>query len=55
MALRLARVTSTTPEFWLNLRRELDLYEARRKLGSKLEKLGVLRPEEKEHELYREG
>lgn len=54
MALRLAHVTSTTPEFWLNLQREVDLYEARRKLGSKLEKLPVLRADQKGRQLYRD-
>jgi addiction module HigA family antidote len=54
MALRLAHVTSTTPEFWLNLQREVDLYEARQKIGSKLQKLQVIRKPKKERELYRD-
>jgi antitoxin HigA-1 len=54
MALRLARVTGTSPEFWLNLQREVDLYVARKKLGARLEKLPVLRAEKKEHQLYRD-
>ena len=28
MALRLARVLSTTPQYWLNLQRAVDLYDA---------------------------
>lgn len=55
MALRLARVTSTTPEFWLNLQREVDLYHVRKKIGSKLEQLPILRPEKKGRELYQEA
>ena len=31
MALRLARAFSTTPEFWINLQRTYDLWEASRK------------------------
>jgi addiction module HigA family antidote len=54
MALRLARVTGTSPEFWLNLQREVDLYVARKRLGTKLEKLPVLRTEKNEQQLYRD-
>ena len=43
MALRLARVTSTTPSFWLNLQRDVDLYEAKQKLGKDIERLNILR------------
>jgi addiction module HigA family antidote len=42
MALRLARVTSTSPEFWLNLQRDTDIYEARRRLGKVVLSLKVL-------------
>jgi addiction module HigA family antidote len=52
MALRLARVTSTTPDFWLNLQRDVDLYNARLKLGAKLDRLVVLRPPKSDHELF---
>ncbi len=55
MALRLARVISTTPEFWLKLQREVDLYSVRMKIGAKLERLPVLRHAKKESELYREA
>jgi addiction module HigA family antidote len=41
MALRLGKATNTTPEFWLNIQREVDLYAARRKLGKML---GAIRP-----------
>ena len=43
MALRLARVTSTTADFWLNLQRDVDLYEAGNKLADVLRSLPVLR------------
>jgi len=43
MALRLARVLSTTPDFWLNLQRDVDLFEADQQLRPKLKKLPVLR------------
>jgi antitoxin HigA-1 len=52
MALRLARVTSTTPEFWLNLQREVDLYNARRNLDPMLARLVVLRPPKRDDELF---
>ena len=51
MALRLSRVTSTTPDFWLNLQREVDLYEARSKLEPVWSQLRVLRGEKGEAEL----
>lgn len=44
MALRLARVLDTTPEFWLNLQMAVDLAEARQKLGSALGMLPVIKP-----------
>lgn len=34
MALRLAKALSTSPEFWLNLQRGVDLHDARRRIGS---------------------
>ena len=37
-ALRLARATDTTPEFWLNLQALYDLETARDALGEKLER-----------------
>ncbi len=43
MALRLARVLGTSPEMWLTLQTRVDLYEARRKLGDKLDQLPQLR------------
>jgi antitoxin HigA-1 len=42
-ALRLARVLRTTPEFWLDLQRALDLYEAKKTLTAELDKMPVLR------------
>jgi antitoxin HigA-1 len=47
MALRLARVLSTTPDFWLNLQRNVDLLEAERKLVAELRKMPVLRHPER--------
>jgi antitoxin HigA-1 len=43
MALRLARVLSTTPDFWLNLQRDGDLFEARKMLAGQLKALPILR------------
>ena len=43
MALRLARVLRTTPEFWLDLQRGVDLFEAKRALAGAIEKMPVLR------------
>jgi addiction module HigA family antidote len=42
MALRIARVTDTSPEFWLNLQRDVDIYEARRAIGPVVLKLKAL-------------
>jgi addiction module HigA family antidote len=52
MALRLARVIGTTPFFWLNLQRDVDLYEAKRKVGKDVERLTVLRAAPTEAELF---
>lgn len=46
MALRLAHVLSTSAEMWLTLQARVDLFDARRKLGSEIEKLPVLRAAE---------
>jgi addiction module HigA family antidote len=43
MALRLAKVLHTTPEFWLNLQRGVDLQKARQALSAELDKMPVLR------------
>jgi len=37
-ALRLARATNTTPEFWMNLQALFDLETAKDALGDRLEK-----------------
>src|SRR5437588_240175 len=42
-ALRLARVLRTTPEFWLDLQRGLDLYNAKKALTDQLKKMPILR------------
>jgi len=36
MALRLSVATGTTPDFWLDLQRAADLFDARQKLGDTL-------------------
>lgn len=43
MALRLARVLNTTPEFWLDLQRGVDLHKARLALASDIKTMPVLR------------
>ncbi|HET9638848.1 MAG TPA: hypothetical protein VFP12_06545 [Allosphingosinicella sp.] len=43
MALRLGHVLDTSPEIWLKLQAQVDLYEARRALGAELGKLTRLR------------
>jgi addiction module HigA family antidote len=55
MALRLARVTSTTPGFWLNLQRDVDLYRAKLKLGPFIDQLDVVRAPKAPHELFSEA
>jgi addiction module HigA family antidote len=54
MALRLARATSTTPEFWLDLQRDVDLFDARIKLErtNELDRVEVVRPPIPDGELY---
>lgn len=42
MALRLARVLGTSPEFWLDLQRDVDLERARRRKGAEIEALSPL-------------
>ncbi len=52
MALRLAKATSTTAEFWLDLQRNVDLAKARRKLGSKLDAIPPVRKPLSEAEMF---
>jgi antitoxin HigA-1 len=54
MAVRLSRVTSTTPEFWLRLQRERDIYDAMLKIGDELSRLPVLRQEKSDAELFQD-
>jgi addiction module HigA family antidote len=42
VALRLSKVIDTTPEFWLNLQRECDLWEAKQRLSEELDRLQLL-------------
>jgi addiction module HigA family antidote len=41
-ALRLARLFNTTPEFWLNMQRVVDIYEALEGHGTEYEKIKPL-------------
>jgi addiction module HigA family antidote len=41
-ALKLAKAVGTSPEFWLNLQRAVDLYEARVELGDRLDQVEEL-------------
>ncbi|NTJ51520.1 HigA family addiction module antidote protein [Agrobacterium rhizogenes] len=43
MSLRLGHVTSTSPEFWLNLQRDIDLFDASTKLQDTLKALTIIR------------
>jgi addiction module HigA family antidote len=52
MAVRLAHVTSTTPGFWLNLQRDVDLYQAQLKLRPVLDRLEVVRPPKTQQQLF---
>jgi antitoxin HigA-1 len=54
MALRLSTVTNTSHDYWLNLQRAVDIYEARLKLQEELLKLEVLRERKPKGELIRE-
>jgi addiction module HigA family antidote len=42
MALRLSRLFSNSPEFWLNAQRSVDLWEAARTIGRKIERISPL-------------
>jgi addiction module HigA family antidote len=48
MALRLGVATSTSPQFWLNLQRAVDLFDARAELGEQLKKVRVILPPQTE-------
>ena len=52
MALRLAKATSTTPHFWLDLQRSVDLHWAHRSLRRKLKAVRVVRAPISEKELF---
>jgi addiction module HigA family antidote len=43
-ALRIAKATGTEPEYWLNLQRGVDLYEARREIAQELERVRLVAP-----------
>ena len=42
MALRLSRLFSNTPEFWLNAQRAVDLWEASRSIKEKIRRISPL-------------
>ena len=42
MALRLSRLFGNTPEFWLNAQRAVDLWEAEKKIKTKVERISPL-------------
>jgi len=42
MALRLARFFGNSPEFWLDAQQEVDLREARQKVGEAIERIRPL-------------
>jgi antitoxin HigA-1 len=42
MALRLSRLFGNSPEFWLNAQRAVDLWEAARAIGRKIERISPL-------------
>jgi addiction module HigA family antidote len=42
MALRLSRLFGNTPQFWLNAQREVDLWEAARALGKRVDRIQPL-------------
>jgi addiction module HigA family antidote len=44
MALRLARATSTSPQFWLNLQQTVDLNQARQRIGKQIAAIRPLVP-----------
>ncbi|MBN1448375.1 MAG: HigA family addiction module antidote protein [Bacteroidetes bacterium] len=44
MALRLARLFGNTPEFWLNLQRAVDLWDARAAQGQEIRRIKTLNP-----------
>lgn len=48
MALRLAHVLGTSPKFWLNLQRDVDLAAARKRFAGEIENLTVLRAPQNE-------
>lgn len=51
MALRLSYVSGTTPHFWLDLQRDVDLFNAQAKLSRVLPRLKVLRKRKVERDL----
>ena len=52
MALRLAQATGTTPEFWLNLQRGVDLFRARGRLRNQLGRIKRIRKPADETALF---
>ncbi len=53
MALRLARVLGTDPEFWLNLQQASDLYQAQKDYGDEIARIKPLRAERSVEQIIR--
>lgn len=53
-ALRIAKATGTEPEYWLNLQRGIDLYEARQEIAEELERVRLIVPPLSNEEAFEE-
>jgi antitoxin HigA-1 len=54
MALRLSHVLSTTPKLWLDLQRDVDIYEARLNISDEVKRLPILRAPKSDQELFQD-
>jgi addiction module HigA family antidote len=54
MALRLGKATSTSPDFWLNLQRTVDLYDAQQRLRDSIGEVRVIVRSKRGAELFNE-
>jgi addiction module HigA family antidote len=52
MALRLSRALGTTPQFWLNLQRSADIFDAQVRLARELSQIKALRRAPLDDELF---
>ncbi len=53
-ALRIAKATGTDPEYWLNLQRGIDLYEAKQAIAQELERVRLIVPPLSDEEVFDE-